>query len=72
MSRFGTAQVAPVSQAFGEVARQYREWSQKNWQQVTDDRNASQDRKNCAVRETLGGGLDRRMAQDGTGGAIGR
>ena len=43
------------SQAFGEAARQYRDWSQKNWQQVTDDRNASQDRKNFAVRENLGG-----------------
>lgn len=43
------------SMAFGEAARQYRDWSQKNWQQVTDDRNASQDRKNFAVRENLGG-----------------
>ncbi len=43
------------SVAFGEAARQYRDWSQKNWQQVTDDRNASQDRKNFAVRENLGG-----------------
>jgi len=43
------------SAAFGEAARQYRDWSQKNWQQVTDDRNASQDRRNFAVRENLGG-----------------
>ena len=43
------------SVAFGEAARQYRDWSQKNWQQVTDDRNASQDRRNAAVRENLGG-----------------
>ncbi len=43
------------SSAFGEAARQYRDWSQKNWQQVTDDRNASQDRRNFAVRENLGG-----------------
>ena len=43
------------SVAFGEAARQYRDWSQKNWQQVTDERNASQDRKNFAVRENLGG-----------------
>ena len=43
------------SVAFGEAARQYREWSQKNWQQVTDQRNASQDRRNVAVRENLGG-----------------
>ena len=43
------------SVAYGEAARQYRDWSQKNWQQVTDGRNASQDRKNFAVRENLGG-----------------
>ncbi len=43
------------SVAFGEAARQYRDWSQKNWQQVTDQRNASQDRRNVAVRENLGG-----------------
>ena len=43
------------SVAYGEAAQQYREWSQKNWQQVTDKRNASQDRKNLAVRENLGG-----------------
>jgi hypothetical protein len=43
------------SVAYGEAARQYRDWSQKNWQQVTDQRNASQDRKNVAVRENLGG-----------------
>ncbi|MBK8387445.1 MAG: hypothetical protein IPL11_18395, partial [Candidatus Accumulibacter sp.] len=43
------------SVAFGEAARQYRDWSQRNWQQVTDERNASQDRKNFAVRENLGG-----------------
>ena len=43
------------SAAIGEAARQYRDWSQKNWQQVTDDRNVSQDRRNFAVRENLGG-----------------
>ena len=43
------------SVAYGEAARQYRDWSQKNWQQVTDARNASQDRRNFAVRENLGG-----------------
>jgi hypothetical protein len=43
------------SVAYGEAARQYRDWSQKNWQQVTDERNASQDRKNFAERENLGG-----------------
>jgi hypothetical protein len=40
--------------AYGEAARQYRDWSQKNWQQVTDGRNESQDKKNFAVREALG------------------
>ena len=43
------------SVAYGEAARQHRDWSQKNWQQVTNDRNDSQDRKNTAVRENLGG-----------------
>lgn len=42
------------STAYAEAARNYREWSQRNWQQVTDDRNASQDRKNAAIRESLG------------------
>ena len=40
--------------AYGEAARQYREWSQKNWQEVTDQRNASQDRNNHHFRENLG------------------
>ena len=43
------------STAYAETARQDRDWSQKNWQQVTDDRDASQDRRNVAVRENLGG-----------------
>lgn len=43
------------SVAYGDAARQYRDWSQKNWQQVTNARNDSQDRKNFAVRENLGG-----------------
>jgi PQQ-dependent catabolism-associated CXXCW motif protein len=43
------------SVAYGEAARQYRDWSQKNWQGVTDHRNASIDRRNFAVRENLGG-----------------
>ena len=43
------------STAFAEAARQYRDWSQKTWQQVTDQRNASQDGKNFAEREILGG-----------------
>ncbi|MDX2247981.1 MAG: hypothetical protein SF052_14445 [Bacteroidia bacterium] len=43
------------STAYGEAARQYREWSQQNWQQVTDQRNQSQDRNNQQFRENLGG-----------------
>jgi hypothetical protein len=42
------------STAYAEAARQYRDWSQRNWQQVTNDRNASQDRNNVAFREYLG------------------
>ena len=43
------------STAYAEAARNYREWSQRNWQQVTDERNASVDRRNAGVREILGG-----------------
>lgn len=43
------------STALAEATRQYRDWSQKTWQQVTDERNASQDRKNFAMRENLSG-----------------
>ena len=43
------------SVAYGEAAKTYRDWSQKNWQGVVDDRNASVDRRNFAVRENLGG-----------------
>ncbi len=42
------------SAAFGQAAAQYRAWSQQNWQQVTDERNASADRQNFHVRENLG------------------
>jgi hypothetical protein len=42
------------STAYGEAARSYRDWSQRNWQQVTDERNASVDRRNEAFRENLG------------------
>ena len=48
------AQNLKNSTAYAEAARQYRDWSQRNWQQVTDDRNASQDRRNFHVRENLG------------------
>ncbi len=43
------------STAYAEAARQYREWSQRNWQQVTDQRNASQDENNRQFRDALGG-----------------
>lgn len=42
------------SKAYAEAARQYREWSQKNWQTVTDDRNKTQDRQQKEFRENLG------------------
>jgi len=42
------------SASFAEAARQYRDWSQRNWQQVTDERNASVDRRNSEFRENLG------------------
>lgn len=43
------------STALAQAAQRYRDWSQKSWQQVTDERNASLDRQNVAVREHLGG-----------------
>jgi len=43
------------SQEFGEAAHNYREWSQKNQQGVTDARNASQDKTNAGMRDILGG-----------------
>jgi len=49
------AQNLQNSTAYAEAARQYREASQRTQQQVTDDRNASEDRKNFYVRENLGG-----------------
>lgn len=48
------AQNLKNSTSYAEAARQYRDWSQRNWQQVADDRNASQDRRNFQVRENLG------------------
>ena len=48
------AQNLQNSTAYAEAARNYREWSQRNWKQVTDDRNESEDRKNAGVREILG------------------
>lgn len=49
------AQNLQNSTAYAQAAKDYREWSQKNWQQVTNDRNASEDRKNAGMREVLGG-----------------
>ena len=49
------AQNLQNSTAYAAAAREYRDWSQRNWQKVTDDRNASEDRKNFHVRENLGG-----------------
>jgi hypothetical protein len=49
------AQNLQNSVAYAEAARQYRDWSQRNWQQVTNQRNASQDRNNADFRENLGG-----------------
>lgn len=48
------AQNLKNSTAYAEAARQYRDWSQRNWQQVTDERNASTDRRAYQVRENLG------------------
>lgn len=42
------------SVAYGEAAAKYRDWSQKNWQGVTDQRSASVDRQNTQFRENLG------------------
>jgi hypothetical protein len=48
------AQNLQNSTAYAEAARQYRDWSQKNWQGATDARNASQDRNNQQFRDNLG------------------
>lgn len=42
------------STTYARAAQQYRDWSQKNWQGVTDQRNASNDRNNTQFRETVG------------------
>lgn len=42
------------STAYAQAAKEYRDWSQKNWQGVTDQRNASSDRNNTEFREALG------------------
>lgn len=42
------------SRAFAIAAKEYREWSQRNWQGVTDARNNSQDRQQKEIRENIG------------------
>jgi hypothetical protein len=42
------------STAYAQAAREYRDWSQKIWQAVTDQRNNSTDRNNAQFREALG------------------
>ena len=51
------AQNLKNSTAYAEAARSYRDWSQRNWQQVTDERGRSQDRINQGVREEILGGV---------------
>lgn len=48
------AQNLQNSTANAQAAQEYRDWSQKNWQAVTEGRNASQDRRNAEFRENLG------------------
>ena len=48
------AQNLQNSTAYAEAARQYRDWSQRNWQKVTDERNRSVDKRNAEFRENLG------------------
>jgi len=42
------------SAAYAQAAKEYRDWSQKNWQAVTDQRAGSNDRQNRQFRENLG------------------
>jgi hypothetical protein len=42
------------STAYAAAAREYRDWSQRNWQQATDQRNASVDKQQAEFRENLG------------------
>jgi hypothetical protein len=48
------AQNLQQSKEFGEAAKAYRDWSQQNWQGVTAQRQAANDRQNHDVRENLG------------------
>lgn len=49
------AQNLQNSASYGEAVRQYRDWSQRNWQAVTNARDASTQRNHEYFRETLGG-----------------
>lgn len=42
------------SRAYAAAAKEYREWSQQNWQGVTDARNNSQDNQQKGFRENIG------------------
>jgi hypothetical protein len=42
------------STTYAQAAREYRDWSQKNWQGVTEQRDESNDRNNRQFRENLG------------------
>lgn len=42
------------STSYAAAAKEYREWSQKNWDAVTNDRNSSQDRQQREFRENIG------------------
>jgi len=48
------AQNLRLSKDYGEATRAYREWSQRNWAQVNDQRSASDDRKRFYNQEMLG------------------
>ncbi len=48
------AQNIENSKAYATAAKEYRDWSQKTQQGVTDTRNASQNKNNVAFRENLG------------------
>jgi hypothetical protein len=42
------------SAAYAEAAKEYRNWSQQNWKEVTDYRNDVQDKQQQQFRENLG------------------
>jgi hypothetical protein len=48
------AQNLQNSTAYAQAAREYREWSQANWNQVVAGRGASQDKNNFQFRENIG------------------